>query len=379
MITVFSLIAGMLLTGMNYLVYRQLIVSFLSKKTGLVCISVITICTVIYICGLRIVELPDFLYKTGAVCLGLSFMLFVITLFYMAGKWLFRQVSLPVNQRKRRFLSLCFKGAIVGAGAGYVSTGIYSGKSLPRISTIPIKIANLQRPLTIAQITDIHLGVFLQKDFLQAIVHLTNEQDPDLVVITGDIIDMPPEAIGDILDPFGQLKTRYGVFCVPGNHEYYYGVNGILARLAQLGITILGNRTKQIAGINIAGVYDLAALQLQRGPFPNLEAALETRDPALPTVLLAHQPKFIEHVTPDHRIDLMISGHTHAGQIVPFSLLVLLDQPYLHGLYHHDSITRIYVSSGAGFWGPPFRCGAPAEIAVLQLTEEPRSASLLRK
>ncbi len=368
MFIVFILISSTLLTAMNYFVYRQLILSFLPKKTGVIIISSITICTVIYLCGLRIVNLPDSLYKTGAICLGLSFMLFVMALIYTTGKWLLRQPSLPVNQRKRQFLSLCFKGAILGTGVGYLGKGIHSGISLPRINAIPVKIDNLRTALTVVHLTDIHLGVFLQKDFLQAVVNLTNEQHPDIVVITGDIIDMPPETIGDILDPLEQLKTRYGVFCVPGNHEYYYGVSGILDKLAGLGLTILGNRSKQIAGINIAGVYDLAALRLQRGPFPNLETALEERDPDLPTLLLAHQPKFIKHVTPRHHIDLMLSGHTHAGQIFPFSLLVRLDQPYLHGLYHHDAITQLYVSSGVGFWGPPIRFGAPAEIAVLQLT-----------
>ncbi len=275
---------------------------------------------------------------------------------------------LPVNQQKRRFLSHCFKGIMFGAGAGYLGRGIYNGTILPRIRSIPVKLDNLQTPLTIVHLTDIHLGVFLQKDFLQDIVTLTNKQHPDLVVITGDIIDMPPEKIGDTLDPLQQLETRYGVFCVPGNHEYYYGVAGILDKLAGLGVTILGNRSKQIAGINIAGVYDLAALRLKRGPFPDLEAALDKRVADLPTVLLAHQPKFIQYVAPHHRIDLMVSGHTHAGQIFPFSLLVLIDQPYLHGLYRHDAVTQLYVSSGAGFWGPPIRFGAPAEIAVLQLT-----------
>ncbi len=276
--------------------------------------------------------------------------------------------SLPVNQQKRQLLASCFKGVVLGAGAGYLGRGVYNGMSLPRIRSIPVKLDNLQVPLTIVHLTDIHLGVFLQKDFLQSVVTLANKQDPDLVVITGDIIDMPPEKIGDILDPLRQLKTRYGVFCVPGNHEYYYGVAGILDKLAGLGVTVLGNRSKQIAGITIAGVYDLAALRLKQGPFPDLEAALAGRDPDLPTVLLAHQPKFIQYVTADHHIDLMVSGHTHAGQISPFSLLVLLDQPYLHGLYRHDAVTQLYVSSGVGFWGPPIRFGTPAEIAVLQLT-----------
>ncbi len=366
----FILIAGTLVTGMNYIAYRQLLSVFLPKKISLTCFVFFNLSTLLYVLGLRVVRLPDFLNKIGAICLGVSFMLLCIAIIYTIGHWVLMRPALPVNEQKRQFLSRCFKGAILGAGAGYLGTGIATGMSLPSIARRTVEIDKLKTPLTLVQLTDIHLGDFLHKDFLQAIVDLSNAQHPDIVVITGDIVDIPSETLGDILDPFQQLKARYGVFCVPGNHEYYYGVDGILDKIASLGVTILGNSTKHVAGINITGVYDLAALQVKHGPAPNLEAALEQRNPELPTVLLAHQPKFIEHVTPEQHIDLMISGHTHAGQIFPFSLLVLLDQPYLHGLYRHDAITQVYVGSGAGSWGPPIRFGAPAEIAVLHLTEK---------
>ncbi len=370
MFFLFLLVAGTLVIGMNYIVYWQLLSVFLPKKISLQCFVFFTLGTLLYVLGLRLIELADFLNKIGAICLGLSFMLLVIAIIYTIGHWLLMRPALPVNEQKRQFLSRCFKGAILGTGAGYLGTGIAGGMSLPAIARRTVEIDRLKTPLTIVQLTDIHLGDFLHKDFLQAIVDLSNEQHPDLVVITGDIVDMPSEKLGDILDPLKQLQARYGVFCVPGNHEYYYGVHGILDKIAGLGVTILGNSTKHIAGINITGVYDLAALQVKHNLVPNLDTVLDQRDPQLPTVLLAHQPKFIEHITPEQHIDLMISGHTHAGQIFPFSLLVLLDQPYLHGLYRHDAITQVYVGSGAGSWGPPIRFGGPAEIAVLHLTEK---------
>ena len=368
----FVLIVGTFLTGMNYFVYKYLLLAFFPKKPGAVFIFLLNISTVLYLCGLRALNLPDWLYKISAICLGLSFMLFVLTCLYKAGDWLITCRSFSAdqqpNQQRRQFLSRCYRGAVLGLGTYYLGKGIYNGISLPRVRPIPVRIKNLRSPLTIVHLTDIHLGRFLQKDFLEGIVHLSNEQNPDFVVITGDIIDMRPEDIKDVLDPLKDLRTRYGVFCVPGNHEYYYGVTGILNKLAGLGVTILGNTSKQIAGINIAGVYDLAALRLKRGPLPDLDAAVQETEPDLPTVLLCHQPKFIHHVDKRHRIDLMLSGHTHAGQIFPFSLLVPLDQPYLYGLYRHDEMTQIYVSSGVGFWGPPIRFWAPAEIAVLYLT-----------
>ncbi|PID77981.1 MAG: metallophosphatase [Deltaproteobacteria bacterium] len=370
MFFIFILIFGSLLTGMNYFVYRYLLLYFFPEKTGAVLIFSVNIFALLYICGLRILKLPDFLNKTGALCLGISFMLFVTAILHKAGDWFIIRKSLPVDQKKRKFLSTCYKGLILGAGTGYLGKGIFNGRSLPFVKSIPVHIKNLSSPLTIVHLTDIHLGIFLQKNFLEDIVNITNKQSPDIVVITGDIIDMQPEDIDDILDPLKQIKARYGVFCVPGNHEYYYGVTGILDKIKKLGVTILGNESRQVAGINIAGVYDLAAFRMKHKLIPDLEAALKDSVPEIPTVLLSHQPKFIHHVKKHHRIDLMLSGHTHAGQIFPFSLLVLLDQPYLKGLYRHDEITQVYVSSGVGFWGPPIRFGAPAEIAVLHLTRD---------
>ena len=187
------------------------------------------------------------------------------------------------------------------------------------------------------------------------------------MVIVGDLVDMRAELIGDFLDPLKNLKSTYGTFYVPGNHEYYHGVDGILEKIRALGIRILGNKNEKIAGINLAGVYDLAGIRFKNLE-PNLDEALAGCDPNLPIILLSHQPKFIKTMQKD--VDLVLCGHTHAGQIFPFSILVLLDQGFLHGLYKINDKMQAYVSSGAGFWGPPVRIFAPSEIAILNLSKD---------
>ena len=245
--------------------------------------------------------------------------------------------------------------------------GIFNALTPPKIRQISIKIKNLQNDLKIAMITDVHIGEFLQKDFVAELVKEINLARPDLVVIVGDLVDMRAELIGDFLDPLKNLKSTYGTFYVPGNHEYYHGVDGILEKIRALGIRILGNKNEKIAGINLAGVYDLAGIRFKNLE-PNLDEALAGRDPNLPTILLSHQPKFIKTMQKD--VDLVLCGHTHAGQIFPFSILVLLDQGFLHGLYKINDKMQAYVSSGAGFWGPPVRIFAPSEIAILNLSKD---------
>ena len=216
-------------------------------------------------------------------------------------------------------------------------------------------------------ITDVHIGEFLQKEFMAKLVSDINLAKPDIVVIVGDLVDVSAQFIGDFLDPLRDLKSTYGTYYVPGNHEYYHGVDGILKKISSLGIGVLGNKNEKVGGVNLAGVYDLAGFRFKNLE-PNLEAALASLDETLPTILLSHQPKFIKTMQKD--VDLVLCGHTHAGQIFPFGILVLLDQGFLHGLYKINDKMQAYVSSGAGFWGPPVRIFAPSEIAILNLSKE---------
>ncbi|MBE2987814.1 metallophosphoesterase [Campylobacter sp. RM12920] len=302
------------------------------------------------------------MYIFTGTLIGFSLFLFAVSFVYDILRVLFKKTKFDSNRRK--FIKLCFDLTFFILLFSYFFKGMFNALTPPVIRHTQIKLKNLKEPMRIAMITDVHIGEFLQKEFLASLVYQINSTKPDLVVIVGDMIDFSSEHIGDFLDPLKDIKSKHGIFYVPGNHEYYHGIDGILAKISQAGVKILGNANIKIDGINLAGVYDIAGFRFKHLE-PDLDKALEGTDKNLPTVLLSHQPKFIKTMTQD--VDLVLCGHTHAGQIFPFQALVLIDQGYLHGLYTHNDKMQVYVSSGAGFWGPPVMIFAPSEIAVLDL------------
>ena len=326
---------------------------------------IISVLEFVFVLQLRFSFLNIELYLIAGTLIGFSLFLFGVSLFYDVVRSICSKAHF--NPTRRKFIKFCFDVTFVIFVVASFLKGIFNALTPPKIRQISIKIKNLQSDLKVAMITDVHIGEFLQKDFVAELVKEINLARPDLVVIVGDLVDMRAELIGDFLDPLKNLKSTYGTFYVPGNHEYYHGVDGILEKIRALGIRILGNKNEKIAGINLAGVYDLAGIRFKNLE-PNLDEALAGCDPDLPTILLSHQPKFIKTMQKD--VDLVLCGHTHAGQIFPFSILVLLDQGFLHGLYKINDKMQAYVSSGAGFWGPPVRIFAPSEIAILNLSKE---------
>ena len=194
----------------------------------------------------------------------------------------------------------------------------------------------------------------------------------DIVVIVGDLVDCRMVDCGEAIASLASIRAPS--FFVTGNHEYMtQDVPALLDRLRALGIKTLRNEHVTIRDANgpafvLAGVDDWTASKytLEGNHKADVEAALRGRPSGLPVVLLAHQPKHI-HDASYHSVDLMLSGHTHSGQIFPLQALVWLMSPYLAGFYQHSNTTAIYVSRGTGFWGPPMRLLAPAEITILHL------------
>lgn len=352
---------------MNFCIYKGLFCLFIHKKTAKISLFILNFLSVIYMLSFKRFDFPESIAKIGAAALGILFMCFSLSVLCLFFQYIFKRKQNKIDIQRRKFLEKSFKSCTLGVGSFYIGTGFFNGIQIPAIKNIFIKIKNLQDDIKIVHLSDIHIGLFLQKNFLKELVKKTNAQKPDIVVITGDIVDKKASQIGDMFNPLQDIQAKYGTFYVPGNHEYFFGITEIIEKIEQQGVTVLGNRSQQVANINLSGVYDLAGFRSNHKLSPDLDTALANINPDLPTILLAHQPKFIKFIKKNHPIDLMLSGHTHGGQIFPFSLLVLLDQPYLHGLYQHTEKMQIYVNSGAGFWGPPFRFAAPAEIAVLHL------------
>lgn len=304
-------------------------------------------------------------YVLPATLVGLSFMLFVMATLYDLGQLTMERA--PFRPDRRRALKSLFNLTMLLVALAYFLRGLIGGQAPPRINRVHLTIAGLERPLRLVQISDLHLGPALGREFLEDVVARVNTCQPDALVITGDLVDLDADEWGDLMKPLSHVEARLGVFFVPGNHEYFYGVERIMQRLRQQGIQVLDNRSALVDGqLNLAGVMDMIGQRMDYLP-PDLDQALGMCDPAHPTVLLAHQPKTLNLLKASAPVDLVLCGHTHGGQIFPFGLLVLLDQPYLRGLYRHSPRTRVFVTTGTGYWGPPLRVLAPAEIVQLDL------------
>lgn len=279
----------------------------------------------------------------------------------------------PIDHGRRALLARSAAGATTLVAG---STVVVGRRAAHEITTpeVAVKLDRLPRAMqgySIAQLSDVHFGPLLGERFLRDVVAKTNELRPDLIVITGDLVDAKVEALGSRLVELSKLRARHGVWFVTGNHEYYSGVEEWLAWLERAGIGVLQNRRVSIgdagASFDLAGIPDRQGGLFLPSHAVDVPRTLAGRDPERELVLLAHRPAQIEDVQ-GHGVGLQLSGHTHGGQMWPFGALVALAEPYLHGLNRHDARTQIYVSRGTGFWGPPMRVANPSEIARIVLT-----------
>ncbi|MFI7423479.1 metallophosphoesterase [Nonomuraea sp. NPDC049684] len=262
---------------------------------------------------------------------------------------------------------------VAGAGAlGTVGYGMTSALGDPVLEPVRVRLPKLDprlNGLRFAVVSDIHLGPLTGVGHTERIVRMINGLRPDVVAIVGDLVDGSVAQLGALAKPLKSLESRYGAYFVTGNHEYYTqnGPQEWIEELDQLGVRSLRNERVEIshqgAVLDLAGVNDLNGAAVGDGP--DFAKALGGRTPGRSTVLLAHQPVQVDQAA-GYGVDLQLSGHTHGGQIAPFNLVVGLQQPVVSGLATVDGV-QVYVTRGAGFWGPPVRVGAPPEITMLEL------------
>jgi uncharacterized protein len=224
----------------------------------------------------------------------------------------------------------------------------------------------LGRSLRIIQISDVHLGLTLGVQFLEKLVERINRIEPDLVFITGDFFDPEFPSDAGAIAALKKLRPREGTYAVSGNHEFYSGINRFLSMMKDSGIKVLDNETMlSPSGIQISGIHDQTANRFKgAGVSCDLPKALATVNSQVPSILLAHQPKELEPAVAS-QVDLILSGHTHAGQIFPFRFLVNLAYRYLGGRYQLGPNTDLIVCTGTGFWGPPLRVGTDSQIVII--------------
>jgi len=213
---------------------------------------------------------------------------------------------------------------------------------------------------TIAHLTDVHVGSLIGRDFIETLVRRVNALKPDLIVITGDLVDGPLSELRPHVEPLRDLRARDGVYAVTGNHEFYWNVEAWLHHIRSLGIHVLRNEHVTIGGaLELAGVDDSSFGE-------DVPRAVAGCDPALPLVLLAHHPRTVNRAVAAG-VDLQLSGHTHGGQMLPWGWLARIWDPVVSGLRRFGA-TWLYVSDGTGYWGPPLRVGTRCEIAAITLS-----------
>jgi predicted MPP superfamily phosphohydrolase len=278
-----------------------------------------------------------------------------------------RDADGPANPGRRLLLS---RAAAIAAGvtaAGLTGSGVRTALGAPRINRVRIDLAKLPRSmngLRIATVSDIHLGPLAGRAHAERVVSVINSVEADLVAVVGDLVDGTVAELGEAAEPLQDIRSRLGAFFVTGNHEYYSGAEEWVAEVERLGLRPLRNERVPIEGLDLAGVNDLA----DPVNAPDFDRALAGRDRSRPVVLLAHQPVLVDQAK-EHGVDLQLSGHTHGGQIVPFNYVVRLAQPVVSGYARFDD-TQLFVTNGAGFWGPPVRVGAPPQVTLVELRAE---------
>ncbi len=290
------------------------------------------------------------LYGAASVWLGLVFLLLSILLVYEGIRF-----CIPLQARTAAF-------AITACGGALCIYGIINALFI-NVRTVDIPMPGLKDPLKIVQLSDIHVGTLHNSGFLTRIVNKTNAQSPDLVLITGDMFDGIGPVNKKTVEPLNSLQAK--AYFVMGNHERYGDVDKIQSLLAAAGVETLRNRIVDFQGVQIVGV-DAA---LRDGEKDNPVVGTLPIDRDRPSILMFHVPVGIDDAV-RAGIKLQLSGHTHNGQLFPFTLFAKMLYPQVQGLYTIGGM-KLYVSPGTGTWGPPLRIGSNNEITVINLLARP--------
>lgn len=316
-------------------------------------------------------QMPRLFLLTMESLYGSLLILFFLLLLYdiyLGGNWILAHFGIPVPKN--------LHSGMIKSGLAIISLlfgiyGTWQAIKIPDVRTVEISSTKLPEEFngfSIIQLSDLHIGPILGKEWLEEVVKKTNAQTPDLIVLTGDYIDGTVAELGDELETLARLKAKYGIYGVTGNHEYYWNAEEWKKTLKNMGIELLENTHEQIhVGDQIlvlAGVPDIAAARFGLTA-PDINKALENAPEAF-RILLAHQPKLFHEFS--NYIDLQLAGHTHGGLMFFIKPLVArFNNGFVNGLYSKNN-ALLYVHPGTGLWnGFSSRVGAPSEITRIIL------------
>ena len=321
--------------------------------------------------------LPEGVLLAAAWLFSVLFLFFFLLLAADVARLLYLLVLFCLRKKKTerfRIIGNRVNLALLAFAAVLATVGMAGGTGVPRVKEETISVNHLPDGadgLTVAVLADLHVAGITRADRIRKIVDRTNALNPDIVIIAGDFVDGTVPVHGDDLRPLADLKARYGVFGVPGNHEYYSGYEEWMEFLPTLGIRMLHNEHVQTGGgaVVLAGVTDPVA-GIMGKEVPDIRKALAGAPEKGVRILAAHQPRLAPEAA-EHGVDLQVSGHTHGGMIAGIDRLVArFNEGFVSGLYTVGGM-KLYVSNGAGIWnGFPIRIGVPSEIVLIRLRKE---------
>ena len=256
---------------------------------------------------------------------------------------------------------------IIGLAVCCTFYALYAGTKVPEIKEITVASPKITSPRTAILLSDLHIHRVLNPDKIKGIIRRTNAQNPDIILLSGDILDDNVRRIAATTALLKGLKAKDGIYFVTGNHEFYAGYQPTINELKKLGFRFLENNGVDLNDIWLAGVPDLTAGGIY-GRQIKLASAFAGAAPHQFRLLMSHTPTDFGGNTD---FDLEVSGHTHGGQIFPFHIFAWLHNRYLTGMYRLNRGASLYVSNGAGQWGPQMRFLAPSEITVIKLVPQP--------
>lgn len=309
---------------------------------------------------------------------GTVFILFSMLLFrdvvWFALYWIYSKIFGENWKLHPKNINLLDKAnfIVVLLTAVLASMAVYGGAREPELKRLEFASARISKDMRIVMINDTHINRTTLVETVRKLVDRVNALDADAIVLVGDIADDKVDAVKPHMKELERLKAKYPPLYTFGNHEFYNGLIPWQFKFKNMGFLIMFNHGVRIPDHNvyIAGIPDAHIANNSDIWNVNFLQAFKGARKGSYRILLSHTPDFADYLSKDS-VDLQLSGHTHGGQVFPFQILAKYANKYLSGLYDVNGI-KLYVSNGAGYWGPAMRLFAPSEITVIDLKALPQ-------